>query len=301
MTKVRSGMKKVAFVFLAVLLASPAAADDIDQTLAADADGIVKVSNLSGEVSIVGWNRSEVRVTGEIGDDVEEFVFEVTGSQTIIKVKLPDHSGHFSDASADLVIRVPEGSSLDVGTVSADIDVEGVHGDQELQSVSGDVTVEVFGADVEAGTVSGDVDAEGNNQDSETDLESVSGDVSGTNLAGEVSAGSVSGDVEITDGSFSRAKIETVNGDIDFDANLREAGKLEVETVNGSVGVNFVGSVSAKFEIDTFNGRIRNCFGPEPRRTSRYAPGWELNFTEGDGNGRVIISTLNGGLNLCKE
>jgi DUF4097 and DUF4098 domain-containing protein YvlB len=77
-------------------------------------------------------------------------------------------------------------------------------------------------------------------------------------------------------------------------------GRLDIETINGTVDVEFDGDVSARFDIETFNGSIRNCFGPDAVRTSQYAPGRELKFTEGDGDGRVTINTLNGSLNLCK-
>ena len=60
-------------------------------------------------------------------------------------------------------------------------------------------------------------------------------------------------------------------------------------------------TLSAKIDVSTINGRIRNCFGPEAERTSKYAPGWSLRFTEGDGDGRVDISTVNGGVNLCRK
>ena len=294
-------MKKVAFIFLAASLAAPAVAEEINQSKDADADGRVSVFNTSGELEIVGWNRNEVQVAGTVGDDVEEFVFEVSGNQTTIKVKVPGRHGHFNDASADLQIRVPRGSSIDVNTISADIDVEDVRGEQELQSVSGDITTQVYAADVEAETVSGDVEAEGTGEDGEADLSSVSGDVTADNLAGEISAGAVSGDLDVIDGAFDRIKLETVNGDIAFNAAMREGGKMNVETVNGSVDIDFEGSVSARFDIETFNGRIKNCFGPKAERTSKYAPGWELSFEEGSGEGRVIISTLNGGVTLCKE
>ncbi len=95
--------------------------------------------------------------------------------------------------------------------------------------------------------------------------------------------------------------METVNGRIDFKSNLRKGGDLDVESVNGKVVVNFIGSVSAEFDVNTFTGGIKNCFGPKPERTSKYAPGLELSFTEGGGDGSVNISTLNGGVNLCKE
>ena len=293
-------MKKVAFIFLVALLAAPAAAEEVNRTQDASANGKVSVSNTSGEIEIVGWDRNQVEVTGTIGDDVEELVFETSGRQTTIKVKIPSHRGHFSDADAELLIRVPRGSSVDVGVVSADIDVEGVHGEQELHSVSGDISTEIYGADVEAETVSGDVDADGNGEDGRAELASVSGDVTANKLAGEISAGTVSGDVDIVGGSFERAGLETVNGDIEFSAALRDGGKMNVETVNGSVDIQFDGAVNARFDIETFNGRIKNCFGPKAERTSKYAPGWELSFEEGSGEGRVIISTLNGGVTLCK-
>lgn len=295
-------MKKIAFVVFATLLASAASADEeINQTLDADKNGQVNVSNLSGSVEVIGWNRSQVEVTGELGDDVEEFVFERSGKKTTIKVRVPERSWGHKDVSSDLIIRVPLGSSLDVSTVSADIDVEDVRGEQELTSVSGDITTKAFAEDVSAETVSGDVDLEGDGSDGEWELSSVSGDVTADGLSGDVGAEVVSGDVEVSGGSFDRVKLESVNGDIVFNGGLRENGDMDVETVNGSVEVEFTGVVSARFDLETFNGRIRNCFGPKAERTNKHAPGWELSFTVGDGDGRVSIETLNGSLDVCKE
>lgn len=294
-------MKKIAFVVLGVLLASTAAAEEISQTLDAAKDGKVSVSNLAGSVEVIGWNRSQVEVTGELGDDVEELIFERDGKHTTIKVRVPERSWGHKDVSSDLVIKVPRGSSLDISTVSADIDVDGVRGEQDLQAVSGDISCKAVAEEVDAETVSGDVDIEGDGSVGEWDLSSVSGDVTAIGVAGEVKAEVVSGDIDISQGSFERVKLETVNGDITFDGGLRKNGKMDVETVNGGVDVDFTGSISAEFEIETFNGRIRNCFGPKAERVHEHAPGWELSFAEGGGDGRVSIATLNGGISLCKE
>ena len=59
----------------ALLLASTAAADEINQRLDADPEGKVSVYNTSGSIEISGWDRGEVEVTGTVGDDIEEFVF----------------------------------------------------------------------------------------------------------------------------------------------------------------------------------------------------------------------------------
>ena len=244
-----------------------------------------------------GWSRDEVEVTGEIGPRVEELIFERSGDRITIKVKVPRKSGR--GIESNLNIQVPAGSSLDVGTVSADIEVSGVRGRQKLEAVSGDIETDCDEGDVSAGTVSGDVTVRGEGKDTETHSASVSGDVLLYKLAGDVFAESVSGDLEIEDGSFDRASFNVVNGDILFRSALRSGGKLKAETVNGEVELEFLNDVSGQFNIDTFNGDIDNCFGPKARRTSKYAPGMELSFTQGSGDARVTISTVNGDISIC--
>jgi len=292
-------MKTLLNTILISLLATTAFAEDVNRTVDAAKDGHVEVSNISGEITIEGWNQSKVEVTGTIGRDVKELIVERDGDEVLIKVKLPNRSSSASDA--DLRIKIPAGSSINVGTVSADIDVSDVNGEQSLHTVSGNVTTESRGEDVSAESVSGDVEVSGDNSDSEVEANTVSGDVMIRRVSGEVVGESVSGSVEVEGGSFDRADLNTVNGEVNFEGELRNDGRLSIETVNGSVDVEFVGAVSAKINIETFNGGIRNCFGPKAERTSKYAPGWELDFTEGDGEGRVDISTMNGRVTVCKK
>ena len=290
---------KVRTVLALGLIASPAfAAEQVDRTLDADPDGTVTVSNVSGSVEVRGWDRSEVNVTGTLGDRVEELVFERDGDEIYIKVEVERRSSRGADA--ELVISVPQGSSLEVDTVSADIDVEGVQGDLELASVSGDIDTGFFGEDVELGTVSGDIVIRANGQEARAELTTVSGDIELENLSGELEMDAVNGDISAITGSYERVRLETVNGEITWHATLLNDGRMDIETINGRVDVEFAGDINATFDIETFNGSIRNCFGPESERTSRYAPGRELTFREGNGDGRVNIQTLNGSVRLCR-
>lgn len=291
-------MKKLTVFVLGFLFAAPAAAEEVDRTLDAAADGSVYISNISGTVVVEGWRRNEVRVTGQLGKNVEELIFERSGDKVTIKVKVPKKGGR--GIESDLTISIPAGSSLDVGTVSADIEVSGVLGDQKLEAVSGDIQTDTVEADVRAGTVSGDVEITGQGKDAETRGNTVSGDVVFYKVAGNVAGESVSGDVTIDNGSFDRASFNTVNGDIEFTAELRADGKLTAETVNGDVELDFEGEISGRFDIDTFNGDIDNCFGPKAKRTSKYAPGQELSFQEGNGDARITVSTMNGDISICR-
>lgn len=270
----------------------------INETLDADEDGEVIISNVSGSVEVEGWSRNQVEVTGTLGDRVEELIFERDGDEILIKVKLPRNSSR--NAASDLVIKVPEASSLDIDTVSADIEVKGVRGEQDLNAVSGDITTTFYGSELDAEAVSGDLEVAGDNQVANVSLQTVSGDIETEDLAGEFRGESVSGDVTAVGGPFERVRAETVNGDIVLHGRLSDGGRMDVETINGEVDIDFDGDVSAEIDIETFNGSIRNCFGPESVRTSKYAPGRELDFTEGSGSGRVRINTLNGNVRLCK-
>lgn len=294
-------MKKLFLIIATTLLAWPASAADVNETVDAAPDGHIEIFNTAGSVTVEGWSRASVEVTGTLGNEVEDFIFERDDDEILIKVKAKHgRSGHKGFVT-HLVIRAPEDSSLEIATISADIDVKNVFGEMEAHAISGDVELETYAAEVEVESVSGDIDVQGDGKDTVTELMSVSGDVTAEKLAGEATLESVSGDVVLASGSFNDVAIETVNGDIVFQASLQKGGEVNIETVNGTVDADFVGDVSAEFEVETFNGRIRNCFGPKPERVSKYTPGYELSFTEGGGDGNVSIATLNGNLNLCKK
>lgn len=292
-------MKRIVIAIFTGLIAVPVLAEDVNKTIDASADGQVDVTNIAGSVTIKGWSRNAVEVTGTLGRNVEELIFERDGDKIIIKVKVLRRGGR--GINSKLNINVPQNSSLDVGTVSADIDVENVDGEQSLSSVSGDVGTEQAGADIQVESVSGNIEIIGDGADGEIEVSTVSGNVTLFRLAGRASADSVSGDVIVDEGSFIRADFGSVSGNIVFQASLGEGGRLDIGTINGDIDVDFIGDVSARFEVDTFNGGIRNCFGPKAERTSKYAPGQELEFTEGKGDGRVEISTMNGDVNICRK
>lgn len=282
-----------------LLLPVAAIAQDEQRSIDAHPNSNVSISNVAGSVEVSGWSRNEVDVNADLGSGVEELVVERDGNDIVIRVKVPRNNAR--NISSDLVIRVPENSNLDVGAVSADVEVTGVFGEQDLHSVSGDVETEAFDSDLTAETVSGDIDIKGDGGAIVAQLGTVSGDVDVRGVAGEMDVNSVSGDLTIEGDDFERVKSKTVNGEFVFRGALESGGRFDAESINGRIDVVFDGAVSARFDIETFNGRIRNCFGPEPKRTSRYAPGRELKFTQGEGKSRVTLSTLNGSLTLCRE
>lgn len=292
----------LALVTAFALAAAPglaAAGSPINKRTAADPTGTVEVSNVAGSVTVTGWDRNEVEITGELGDGTERLDFTKAPKLTRIKVILPNRSYNVDDT--DLIIKVPVGSVLSVNTVSADVRIQNVQGTQRLQTVSGDVQTQASGEDVECRTVSGDVSIAGSGKKGVVSITTVSGDATATGVAGEVNGSTVSGTFSLGVGETSRSRLRSTSGDLALRGSLAADARVDIESISGDVRLDLAGNPPAEYEISSFNGEIRNCFGPKSARTSEYGPGRELRFTAGSGGGRVRIKTMNGDIGLCRK
>src|SRR5215475_6930012 len=135
------------------------ASEKFEQKLPVQPHGMVEITNVAGRIDVQGWDNPEVEVRGDIGEGVEKVDFSTDHGHTVIKVRVPNHS--FRSASADLRIRIPRDSELDISGVSADVGVVDVEGEQMVKTVSGNIRTDVFGRDAEIKTVSGDVAVRG--------------------------------------------------------------------------------------------------------------------------------------------
>jgi DUF4097 and DUF4098 domain-containing protein YvlB len=272
----------------------------VDRTIEATATATIEIENTSGEVTIKGWDRNEVTVTGWIGEDVEELVVEGGRNSIVIEVEIEDGRGWRNrDTDADLEIMVPKGARLDVETVSASIDVSDFDGRLDAESVSGsiDVAGELSQADLE--TVSGSIEMSGAN--TRTSAESVSGSIRIKGASQRVEASTVSGRVEVEAGEIHRGDFESVSGSVSVECTLASDARLEASSHSGNVTVMLPADVSASFEASTFSGSIDNDFGPEAARTSKWVPSKSLDFTTGRGDAEVMLETFSGNVRLRKQ
>lgn len=290
----------IALLSLAVLPLAAIADRELERVVPADGVKEVSITNVAGSVSVVGSDRSDIRVTGTLEDDVEEVEIVKDGAILAIEVKLETGERSHREGEAELEIQMPADLRLAVTATSADITSSGVRGRQRLQSVSGDLETESWGEPLSMEAVSGDIRVKGHDEDGSARLEAVSGDVSAVGLVGTVNAKSVSGDVTIRDSRLQLGHFESTSGDIIVFASLETDVRLEAETISGDVELRLLDEPDADFDVSSFSGSIDNCFGPEPERKSRYAPGSELRFTAGEGNGEVRVKTLSGDVEICE-
>ena len=278
---------------LAMALVAPVTAADreVKESGPASATGTVMIENISGSIVVVGWDKAEISVEGTLSGDIEELKFKTGKKKTQIEVVYPKNQKNIK-GEANLVINVPRGSRLEVECISAFIEVSDVTGQVDVASISGDVTVTGECEEIEAESISGNVFIEGGAP--EIEISSISGKVRARGKASDIEAGTVSGNIDLAFDKFLGLNVESVAGDAKIKGDLAGDAHFSIDLHSGDLILTVPADLSADFEIETFSGEIDNGFGQKSRKTSKYAPGRELEFTVGGGEARVRINTFSG-------
>jgi len=288
-------MRKYAVGAMAILLlVAPAWAQrTVDEVRPLDPGGSVSISNLAGSVKVIGWSSAEVQITGVLGKNVEDLAIEGDSSELTIEVDVPRHA---DDLETDLVVKVPAAADIEIETVSATVEVEGVTGSVDLETVSGWVRTSGRMREMSVETVSGDIAiAEASPR---TELSAVSGTVELQLATGRLDAETVSGAIRVLNGSLQSASFETVSGNISSAGDIVGTGEFDFESMSGTISLELPSSVSADFDVTTFSGSIDSDIGPRPKRTSQYTPEQELSFSAGSGGSEVSISSFSGSVKI---
>lgn len=287
----------IAATWIALAGAAVHASDrsDFDKVVPAEAKGVVDISNVSGVIQVSGWDRSEVSVHAGVGAGVERVDVSSEHGRTVVKVVLP-HMGHGGEA--DLQVKVPKESELQVSAVSADVTTLGVLGVQRLNSVSGNISAEIAGSDIELKSVSGDVKLKGHGQPARLHVGAVSGDIRLEHGAGDLEAGTVSGSMVISLDSARSVHLRTTSGDLHFEGQLARGADFDANTVSGDLNVRASSEAGYNYEVSTFSGDLRNCFGAEAIER-HHGPGHRLEGTRGQGGGQVHLKSMSGDIQIC--
>jgi len=293
-------MKRYIIGILAVFTSMAAwAGEPIDQSIEAKEGVAVLVENVAGLVQVTGWDRPEVKVTGELGDGADRVVVSAEYGRVLIRVLMPRSS---TTADTELIINAPANSRLEVETVSADIEISAMNESQRISTVSGDVTTFTAGDDLEVKSATGDIKVTGDGTTSEATITSVSGDVSIQGVTGEVNAKSVSGDVLLEGTAINQVRLSSTSGDLHVVVGVESDPQLVLESISGDTTIEIDGDIAGEFNLKTTSGEITNkCAGPEPVR-DEYGAGQSLRFSDDEGEAQVRVKTMSGDISLlCRS
>ena len=294
---------------IAMLAAAPAfAATPINETRPLAPDGQVRIENIKGRIVVRTWSKPQVQVTGSLGKGAEKL--EITGDARSldIRVKYPNSRGGWNLWGRDdnrteptiLEITLPQRASVDVDSVSADVDVQQVAGRKlDVSAVSGNVVVTASSpGEASFENVSGDTTLRITT--SKVDAQSVSGDLrlSG-GLTGDIDLESVSGNLELGAKLLDRLEVSTVSGDAILRTGLRSGGSVKAETLSGELRLSLPRGTAGRLHVETFSGDIRSPSGQVDRE--EHGPGKSLDTTLGDGRGRIELESFSGNVQIDLE
>jgi len=259
----------------------------IDESRDAKPNGEIDVHGFAGTVHVTGWAQNQVKVHANVSGDCR---VELSPSGDRLEVRLECSHG---PGSGDMAIQVPQGSTLDARTMSANISVAGVNGPLRLQSVTADIDVKggTPGA-VEARSTSGSIRIDASS--AQTQAQSVSGDVTLSGVRGKANVHTVSGDCKIAGGEFSDVRVETVSGDLSFTGAI--TGSFEVSTHSGDVGLHVPATTSADAELRSFSGDLLVDLGDGKKQTGSR----ELDAKLGAGGARIRVRTFSGNVSIVR-
>lgn len=299
-------MKRIVLpVLLAALCAAGSvfAGTPISENRAVSGDARIDVSNVRGSITVSGWDKPEVAISGSLGSGSKGLAIDGDATHLIIKVRGPDRGGWFNwgnDAQmgdTTLDIKVPRGAELKIDAVSADVNVGGVDGRAlNVNSVSGKLRLDSGAKELDIDSVSGNVELTA--KSAKAHVETVSGNIRARGLGGEIRFETVSGDIEADNDDYRELDAGTVSGDLNLRGTPAADANIAVKTMSGDVRLHLPESIAGQLHASTFSGDIRSDFGTV--KEPEHGPGSSLDATLGDGRARIKLETFSGDIEIRK-
>lgn len=240
------------------------------------------VSNTSGDIRISGQAESEISVhavTRGSPSRVAGTRVHISNDNNHVRVEASGNTGGILGVvrgigSVDFTIRVPHDCTVEVKTVSGDVDIQDLRSDTSVQSVSGDVNLRDIEADCSLTTISGDVRIHG--------------------LVGELTGRTTSGDLDVQASDVRRFHLNSIRGDMSLETPLARVGHYFAKTVSGDLQLSVPYGTGAMVQLKTTSGDVSSDLPAEIVKSGRRH--WQGRINGGGAN--VEMQSISGDLTM---
>lgn len=264
----------------------------------------VSVSNVAGDVTVTGWDRNEVQVTGQLGDGSKPLAITGSNGDLSIKVEPQGGSGWLNWSSdsrmspSTLELHVPKAAALDVHVVSAAVVVDSLDGGSiQIDSVSGRARISARTPSLKVNSVSGNIELSGHADTA--GLQTVSGDILAPTLGNEAKLETISGHIQASGGPWKKFTLSTVSGDVQLSGGITPDGTLGIDSMSGDVLLQLPSAVVGSLHASSFSGDLRSDFGTAEK--AEHGPGSSLDVRLGGGGGKIDVETFSGDLRIRRQ
>jgi hypothetical protein len=252
-----------------------------------------------GSLRIVGTVTDSVVVVGTLPRDArfESFaggkgVEPLQGAKMYVEVP-SDRAA----ATGSLELRVPLRARVWAKAGNATIEVTGVTGELDLNIVGGAIRVAASPATLNVESMDGTVTIEGD--PSWLRAKTAAGDIVMRGSSDDAAFTTVSGTIRVSNGSYERARFESVTGGIEFFADGRRRGSLSFDSHSGPIDLRLDAKAGAEIEATSIAGTIENLLTRQRPGTGRDGRGQELGTSLGLDGARFLIRTFKGPIRLA--
>lgn len=287
--------------------------EKFDRTEALAHDGKVFLGNVSGDVVIKTWDKAEVKIEAlkesrasseaKAKENAALVTIEITREAGVLRIdtKYPHRKSFWGsdsiNVSVDYKLWIPAAASVEVKSVSGDVDLDSPGGAVKAKVVSGSIGLRKAASGAELSTVSGELtleDVTGN-----VYLKTVSGDIEAVRIKGSIEAGSVSGGIELSDVSGAAGvSAKTVSGNVVFQGGIEGKGRYSLKSHSGDVRMSLPADAKFAFDAETFSGVVDSDFKIEV--SGKISPR-EVHGTINGGGAEVRLETFSGSIDLKKS
>jgi len=272
------------------------AGEKVDLSLKVPDSGTLLIDNTRGLVKVIGWDKEEVLLQGELDDSARELVFKNKGHKTLIKVVMNGMS-HGGDDS-NLKVFMPKDLKLRFKGVDTSFRFSNLHNGIKGQTINGNLIIDNVHSKMAVSSVSGKIQI--TKSSGRASVESVSGLIELAGQFSKVKVKTMSGDVIASIDDISVLKVENISGDTMINGRLQDKASVKLTSVNGDIRYKVKGELNANCNIASqFGGEIMN-FLTEHKPWSERSSERKLSFVSGDGSGKLVMNTVSGSVTINK-
>jgi DUF4097 and DUF4098 domain-containing protein YvlB len=287
----------------------------VERTAAADSRVVVSACTLSGNFTVRGWDRKEVRVRISDGVEIELTRVDQTKSERATELRVTSKGRRATTGASclmygDMEMDVPRGANVKLQTTSGDISLTDL-ARASVVTTSGSITLAKMQEETSATVIGGDISVR--DSSGSFKLHSTGGSIDARDLApvaasDSLTASTVSGEVTLSRVRHRRVEVNSVSGDLAYSGALLPNGSYNFQNLSGEVhlslpaGSSFQllasvgGSVKISSDFNLKYTQNQNVIGPGNRSQPR-----RVIATVGSGEAPIRVSLLTGSLRISKQ
>jgi len=262
--------------------------------------GDITIRTTSGEdVTLTIVRRARGRTEADARRGLERVVVRVDERARRATVESSHGSERNPPYSVSVAYEVsaPAGTSVDIHTLTGNIEAAGLAGELTAETTTGDISVRDSQSVSRARSATGRVALANVGTSGTMEAGTIAGDVELDGVrARRLVIGTVSGGVTARDARAERAEVTSTAGDIEYAGEIMPDGRYELRTHAGTLRFIAVGGSGFELRASTFVGRISPDTALDLKAIRQDAR--ELVGTVGDGRALVTLASFSGGITI---